>query len=261
MLECYKFKEGGAMAKTGWIKLHRQIMDSDFYKEPRRFSRSEAWIDILLRTEWETGTLEIESYEKLAQRWNWSKSSVGRFIKILVNENMVGQRRDKFGTTLTVVNWKFYQGTRDKTGTRLTSKNEFLPITEKEDKNIYSELLSFWNQQKITVHRNLTEDMIKAIDATLKVHTKEEIMQAIARYAKIYHDKDYFFSYNWTLINFLKQKNALPDFMDEGQKWLSYKNATATKEPSKPKPDLDAYDIKQSWREEEGELFEQLPES
>lgn len=238
------------MTKGTFIKLYRKILDSKFYKEKRRFSKFEAWIDILLRTEWETGTLEIESYEKLAQRWNWSKSSVGRFIKILVNENMVGQRRDKFGTTLTVVNWKFYQGTRDKTGTRLTSKNEFLPITEKEDKNIYSELLSFWNQQKITVHRKLTEDMIKAIDATLKVHTKEEIMQAIARYAKIYHDKDYFFSYNWMLVNFLKQKNALPDFLDDGQKWLSYKNATATKETDKPKTDLDAYEFNPPWREE-----------
>ena len=238
------------MTKGTFIKLYRKILDSKFYKEKRRFSKFEAWIDILLRTEWETGTLEIESYEKLAQRWNWSKSSVGRFIKILVNENMVGQRRDKFGTTLTVVNWKFYQGTRDKTGTRLTSKNEFLPIKKKKEKNIYSELLSFWNQQKITVHRNLTEDMIKAIDATLKVHTKEEIMQAIARYAKIYHDKDYFFSYNWTLTNFLKQKNALPNFLDDGQKWLSYKNATTIKEIDKPKTDLDVYEYSPSWREE-----------
>ena len=123
-------------------------------------------------------------------------------------------------------------------------------IMEDLSKEKYTAIFNHWNQQGITVHRKLTEDMTKAIDATLKVHTKEEIMQAIARYARIYHDKDYFFSYNWTLINFLKQKNALPDFMDDGQKWLSYKNATATKEPSKPKPDIDAYDIKQSWREE-----------
>ena len=93
--------------------------------------------------------------------------------------------------------------------------------------------------------------MTKAIDTTLKAYAQEETMQAIARYAQIYHDKNYFFKYNWTLTNFLKQKNALPDFMDEGQKWVAYKNATTTKEPSKPKPDLDAYDIKQSWREEE----------
>jgi hypothetical protein len=93
--------------------------------------------------------------------------------------------------------------------------------------------------------------MNKEIDKALKQYTLENILDAISRYSKIYHDKNYFFKYNWTLMNFLKQKNALPDFMDEGQKWVAYKNATTTKEPSKPKPDLDAYDIKQSWREEE----------
>ena len=124
-------------------------------------------------------------------------------------------------------------------------------IMEDLSKEKYTAIFNHWNQQGITVHRKLTEDMTKAIDTTLKAYAQEEIMQAIARYAQIYHDKNYFFKYNWTLTNFLKQKNALPDFMDEGQKWVAYKNATTTKEPSKPKPDLDAYDIKQSWREEE----------
>lgn len=124
-------------------------------------------------------------------------------------------------------------------------------IMEDLSKEKYTAIFNHWNQQGITVHRKLTEDMTKAIDTTLKAYAQEEIMQAIARYAQIYHDKNYFFKYNWTLTNFLKQKNALPDFLDEGQKWVAYKNATTTKEPSKPKPDLDAYDIKQSWREEE----------
>ncbi len=257
------------MSRTGWIKLHRQIMDSEFYKEPRRFSRSEAWIDILLRANHEeedgieAGSF-LTSYNELAKSWGWSKSTTWNFLKYLSAQNMIVLGLNDFGTdnrtdsrtVIAIVKWEFYQGRKNgKKNDKLNevgTKNEFLPITEKEDKNIYSELLSFWNQQKITVHRKLTEDMIKAIDATLKVHTKEEIMQAIARYAKIYHDKDYFFSYNWTLINFLKQKNALPDFLDDGQKWLSYKNATATKETEKPKTDLDVYEYSPSWRE--GEL-------
>ena len=237
------------MAEGTFIKLYRKILDSEFYSEKRRFSKSEAWIDILLRTEWETGTLEIKSYERLAQRWNWSKSSVERFIKVLVDKNMVGRKRGKAGTTLTVVNWKLYQGKRDKVGAKLTPKNELLPITEKEEKNIYSELLSHWNQQKITIHRALTEDMKKAIDATLKAYSQEEVMQAISRYSKIYHEKDYYFKYTWTLISFLKQKNALPDFMEEGQKWIAYKKATTKLEPPKPKPDFDPYEIKHSWKE------------
>lgn len=249
------------MSRTGWIKLHRQIMDSEFYKEPRRFSKYEAWIDILLKANHEeedgiqAGSF-LTSYGELAKAWGWSKSTTWNFLKYLsqqdmiifdLNENGTGRR-----TVVTIVKWDLYQSKKNAKRNESGTKNESLPITEKEDKNIYSELLSFWNQQKITVHRKLTEDIVKAIDTTLKVHTKEEIMQAIARYAQIYHDKDYFFSYNWTLVNFLKQKNALPDFLDDGQKWLSYKNATATKEPDKPKTDLDAYEFNPPWRE--GEL-------
>ena len=125
-------------------------------------------------------------------------------------------------------------------------------IMEDLSKEKYTAIFNHWNQQGITVHRKLTEDMTKAIDTTLKAYAQEEIMQAIARYAQIYHDKNYFFKYNWTLTNFLKQKNALPDFMDEGQKWVAYKNATTTKEIDKPKTDLDVYEYSPSWRE--GEL-------
>lgn len=227
-------------------------MDSEFYKEPRKFSKYEAWIDLLLRANHkeedgiQAGSFKT-SYGELAKAWSWNKKTVWDFLKSLEQENMIAvtgnEKVTAKETVIALVNWATYQGRSNGKGNeKVTAKN----------KNIYLELLSFWNQQKITVHRKLTEDIVKAIDATLKVHTKEEIMQAIARYAQIYHDKDYFFSYNWTLINFLKQKNALPDFLDDGQKWLSYKNATATKETEKPKTDLDAYEFNPPWRE--GEL-------
>ena len=124
-------------------------------------------------------------------------------------------------------------------------------IMEDLSKEKYTAIFNHWNRQGITNHRKITPDMTKEIDKALKQYTLENILDAISRYSKIYHDKDYFFSYNWTLINFLKQKNALPDFLDDGQKWLSYKNATTTKEIDKPKTDLDVYEYSPSWREEE----------
>ena len=123
-------------------------------------------------------------------------------------------------------------------------------IMEDLSKEKYTAIFNHWNRQGITNHRKITPDMTKEIDKALKQYTLENILDAISRYSRIYHDKDYFFSYNWTLANFLKQKNALPDFLEDGQKWLSYKNATATKESEKPKTDLDAYEYSPSWREE-----------
>ena len=139
----------------------------------------------------------------------------------------------------------------DKTTIRVNSNTEDW-IMEDLSKEKYTAIFNHWNRQGITNHRKITPDMTKEIDKALKQYTLENILDAISRYSKIYHDKDYFFSYNWTLVNFLKQKNALPDFLEDGQKWLSYKNATTAKESSKPKPDLDVYEFSPSWRE--GEL-------
>mgnify|MGYP000877786057 CR=1 FL=1 len=265
------------MAKPGFIKLHRQIIENELYREPRKFSKLEAWLYILLNAKYKEETevhygteviIPIGSFAtsctQLARAWGWDKKAVIKFLDYLTQESMISRAGTKIdpktgtktGTIINIENWAFYQGDGTKTGTKSGTKSDPQKpssfLLQKEDKNIYSELLSFWNQQGITIHRKLTEDMTKAIDTTLKAYTQKEITQAIARYAKAYHDKDYFFKYNWTLVNFLKQKNALPDFLDDGQKWLSYKNAKATKEPDKPKTDLDAYEFNPSWRE--GEL-------
>jgi hypothetical protein len=40
----------------------------------------------------------------------------------------------------------------------------------------------------------------------------------------MYHDKNYFFSYKWTLIEFLTRSNGLPEFLDNGNKWVNYLN-------------------------------------
>jgi len=114
-------------------------------------------------------------------------------------------------------------------------------------KEKYDTIFNHWNQQGITPHRKLTADTTKVIDKVLKVYALEEVLDAISRYSKIYHDKNYFFKYNWTLINFLKQQNALPEFMEDGQKWIAYKTAITQTESPKPKVDLNAYDIKRSW--------------
>jgi len=99
------------------------------------------------------------------------------------------------------------------------------PKKEKEiKKEKYIVIFNHWNQQKITIHRDITKEISEAADKALKKYTETEIVQAITRYSQIYHDADYYFSYNWTLANFLKQKNALPEFMDDGQKWIAYPN-------------------------------------
>lgn len=226
---------------AGYIKLHRQITEHEFYKEPRKFSRFEAWIDILLRTYYkekdniQVGTFPT-SYGELAKAWKWNKKSVWSFLKQLARENMIiiqgnGKVTAK-ETVITIVNWGVYQGRGNGKGNGKVTISEFLPYIFKEERNIYSDLLSFWNEQKIIKHQEVSEDLKKAIDEAVKKHGQEKITQAIQRYGKVYHDPEYFFTYKWTLLEFLKRKNGLPDFLDGGSKWEDYK----AKKQAKPKP-------------------------
>lgn len=80
----------------GWIRLHRKIMDTpEWLAEP--FTRAQAWIDLLLLANHETGYIRkrgimiaVErgqvgySEEALAARWKWSKGKVRRFKAELI---------------------------------------------------------------------------------------------------------------------------------------------------------------------------------
>ena len=88
--------------------------------------------------------------------------------------------------------------------------------------NIKERLFNFWNSRNIKVHSKFTEEISKALDKALKKWDEESISKAIQRYGVVYHDQNYFFKHKWGLANFLTQKNALPDFLDDGEKWQNY---------------------------------------
>lgn len=86
----------------------------------------------------------------------------------------------------------------------------------------FKEIFDFWNESKIVIHKNLTLSILKTIEKAIHMYGIEQIKNAISHYATVYKDESYFFSYKWSLENFLKQSNALPDFLDNGSKWENY---------------------------------------
>lgn len=100
--------------------------------------------------------------------------------------------------------------------------------------NICLEIYNYWNDKEIIVHRQLTEEIENQIQKSLKEYTIDEIKTYIDRYAQVIKDKDYDFWYKWTLVEFLKQKNAISNFADDGSKWVNYlqrNNNNRKKEP------------------------------
>lgn len=85
------------------------------------------------------------------------------------------------------------------------------------------EIFDYWNSKKIIEHEKI-DDHLKAIKDALKENTIEQVKTYIDRYAKVIKDTSWYFNTKWRLVEFLKQKNAMNDFKDDGSKWLNYKN-------------------------------------
>ena len=112
---------------SGWISLHRKIQDNKLWKEPRVFSKAEAWIDILMEVQHSEKRNEIviknttitcdrgqsiKSIQTWAERWTWSKSAVQRFLKWLKREKMITLENLKKTTRLSVCKYETYQKKR-----------------------------------------------------------------------------------------------------------------------------------------------------
>lgn len=107
---------------TGWISLHRSIQKHWLFEEKRKFSRFEAWIDILLMVNhtdnkvMHDGDLitvkrgqRITSLRQLGERWSWSITKVDKYLKTLESDGMLVVKKDTKKTVLTVVNYDDYQ--------------------------------------------------------------------------------------------------------------------------------------------------------
>lgn len=102
-------------------------------------------------------------------------------------------------------------------------KRENITLLDDEVK----EILNYWNSKNIIVHKTFPDSLLKQIVDKIKIYGKDNILSAIDHYSTILKDNTYFLKYKWTLETFLKQKNCLPDFLDDGNKWLNYINSTS----------------------------------
>lgn len=98
-------------------------------------------------------------------------------------------------------------------------------------------LFNCWNEQKIIVHKEITPDIKKALEKSLKLNTVEEISNSIIHYGIMLNDVKYeFCSYKWSLITFLSREKGYRLFMDDGEKWINYQGNTKQPETVKKHP-------------------------
>ncbi|WP_381412257.1 DnaD domain protein [Staphylococcus epidermidis] len=105
---------------TGWIKIHRKIIDHWIWADSKRFKW---WLDILLLTNHSDKKMMIggnlvllkrgsfhTSELKLSERWNVSRNTVRNYLNALEKDNMINTKKTKNGRTIKVHNYEVYQG-------------------------------------------------------------------------------------------------------------------------------------------------------
>lgn len=128
----------------------------------------------------------------------------------------------------------------------VTSRNALEEELEKEkDNNIYLSLFEFWNSYKIICHKKFTDTMKKHIKARIEEgYTEDELKGAINNYAVVLKSDEYYFSYKWTLQEFMQPKNVVK-FTDEANPFETYKSTFGKKGSKKKTSGKDAVEFKE----------------
>jgi hypothetical protein len=73
-------------------------------------------------------------------------------------------------------------------------------------------IFEYWNEQNIIVHSKLTDKIKTKIISTLKDYSQKDILLAIRKYKIVLDGSEYFWTYRWTLQEFLSR--GLTKFLD-----------------------------------------------
>lgn len=198
----------------------------------------------------------VHSYRSIAEEIAYTKgyvvykpsiSQVSRLFQELIKENRVKrnplpalknkdknlkQRMQQTGYLITLVNFNALQGftpyVRESIGTEL-----------KNDKTIYS-LFEFWNSLKLIKHKKI-DKFAPSLKTALKDYPGTQVRKAMVNYATVVKDKKYFFSYRWTLKEFLTRVNGLEKFLDIN---MPLENFLVDKNDNKREKEYPKYDDK-----------------
>lgn len=124
----------------GWISLHRQVMENEFYFS-EKFTKSQAWIDLLLLANHKPSTVFIRGIEikmksgdlcysqlSLAKRWKWNFKTVKKFLGVLQKREMINYSGGKLTTVISILNWsKFQFYGEQKEPINTDSNSDYLP--------------------------------------------------------------------------------------------------------------------------------------
>ena len=158
----------------GWISLHRKIQDHWLWENKESYSNIQAWIDILLTVNHTDKKVLIKStlfdvkrgdsimsLDTWANRWNWNKSKVRRFLKVLEVDGMIQLKNETQTTRITVCKYDSYQDIGNTNETEVKRKRNASETQVTPNNNVNNEN----NDNTTTIE---AEDVLKRLETFAK---------------------------------------------------------------------------------------------
>ena len=183
------------MENQGYIKLHRKITNHWLYPANKKeaFTEFEAWQDLLLNVNFSEQKVRVKnqlivcepgetvrSLINWSDRWNWSKSKVLRFFRLLEKDGMISLKSETVTTRIKVCNWETYQTERN--GNETQSNRNRTAIEPQSNTN--NKVKKDNNVKKLVSKLSLTEREQKFYDELKTYHPKypKETLRAFYDY-------------------------------------------------------------------------------
>lgn len=216
-----------------YIKLYRQIMENEFYFS-ERFTKTQAWIDLLLLANHKPQTIFIRgnevnlkrgelgySIKTLAKRWKWNERTVDKFLSMLSKREMIHHRKTRITTIISIKNYDLYQGNTSQN----TSQSMHRIHTDNNDKNDKNKLieLSFLLIETV-INKSSVYSLINKYKKELGENKLKEILLDLIKRDKQFENENKLASY----LNVCAKNNghskhiydSLPEITGDKPGWM-----------------------------------------
>lgn len=247
--------------KQGFLKLSRKFFETSLWKEPRQYSRSEAWLDLIQMAGFEDSTYmlnnrEIEvrrgeivaSRRFLEKRWQWGSTKVSNFLNYLRANRMINQRQTSGQTIITLCNYEVYNETQTAGQTENKPPTNHPQTSGKPPANQNKE--SKEGKEYIKETPTIVGEKKNAAIAATQIR-KKEFYESLIPFVEVYGKETVrkFFDY-WSEMNKSQTKMRFEQEKTwELTKRLSYWAKREKDFMKQPKPNFSNYDNAQQYSE------------
>jgi hypothetical protein len=167
---------------SGWIKLHRQIIEWEWFSDTNTFR---VFLQLLLKANHKekkyrgmvlkVGTI-ITSREILAFETRLSIQQVRTALDKLKSTNEITIKTSSQGTIIEVVNYAKYQLVTNEVTIKEPTSNQQVTTNknEKKEKNEKEVILDSWIEYRKSAKKTLTQQSIKSILVKMEKYTNEQ---------------------------------------------------------------------------------------